>query len=188
MTAEMISPVPWARPPVSRRRGPRTRPVAGVLDDGTPFYAPIGEVATDGTLVVCHPCGRSLRSVTAHLRVHGWTKTAYCETFGLERGQSLEGPETRKMRAGPDGARRQAPRRSRTRGAGRRAPRLRQHRRVRHLPQSRGLDLAGHVRRIRAATDVAAPARRLTRGARGPEASLGAGTPMIELGDDNHGA
>ena len=71
----------------------------GVLDDGTPFYAPIGEVIVDGSLVTCHLCGRSLRSVTAHLRVHGWTKQAYCDAFGLERGQSLEGPETRKLRA-----------------------------------------------------------------------------------------
>jgi hypothetical protein len=31
--------------------------------------------------------------------VHGWTKEAYCAAFGLERGQSLEGPETRKLRA-----------------------------------------------------------------------------------------
>jgi len=71
----------------------------GVLDHGTPFYAPIGEVIVDGSLVICHLCGRSLRSVTAHLRVHGWTKQAYCDAFGLERGQSLEGPETRKLRA-----------------------------------------------------------------------------------------
>ncbi len=71
----------------------------GVLDDGTPFYAPIGEVIVDGSLVTCHLCGRSLRSVTAHLRVHGWTKQAYCDAFGLERGQSLEGPATRKLRA-----------------------------------------------------------------------------------------
>ena len=71
----------------------------GVLADGTPFYAPVGEVIVDGALVTCHLCGRSLRSVTAHLRVHGWTKQAYCEAFGLERGQSLEGPETRKLRA-----------------------------------------------------------------------------------------
>lgn len=27
------------------------------------------------------------------LRAHGWTKAAYCETFGLERGQPLEGQE-----------------------------------------------------------------------------------------------
>jgi AraC-like DNA-binding protein len=77
----------------------RSRSPVGVLDDGTPFYAPIGEVIVDGSLVTCHLCGRSLRSVTAHLRVHGWTKRAYCDAFGLERGQSLEGPETRKLRA-----------------------------------------------------------------------------------------
>jgi hypothetical protein len=33
------------------------------------------------------------------LRAHGWTKSAYCEAFGLERGQPLEGQETRKRRA-----------------------------------------------------------------------------------------
>jgi lambda repressor-like predicted transcriptional regulator len=71
----------------------------GVLADGTPYYAPIGEVIMDGSLVTCHLCGRALRSVTAHLRAHGWTKPAYCEAFGLERGQSLEAPETRKLRA-----------------------------------------------------------------------------------------
>jgi AraC-like DNA-binding protein len=75
------------------------RPVAGVLADGTPYYAPMGEIVSDGTTVTCHLCGRSLKSVAAHLRVHGWTKAAYCETFGLERGQSLEGQATRKRRA-----------------------------------------------------------------------------------------
>jgi AraC-like DNA-binding protein len=76
------------------------RPVADVLADGTPCYAPIGEVVVvDGSLVICHLCGRQLRSVTAHLKAHGWTKEAYCEAFGLERGQSLEGPQTRKLRA-----------------------------------------------------------------------------------------
>ena len=87
MSVEMISAEPRFRLPV------------GVLGDGTPYYAPAGEVIVDGSLVTCHLCGRSLRSVTAHLRVHGWTKQAYCEAFGLERGQSLEGPETRKLRA-----------------------------------------------------------------------------------------
>jgi len=76
------------------------RPVAGVLADGTAFYAPFGEVViVDDALVTCHLCGRSLRSVTAHLKAHGWTKDAYCEAFGLERGQSLEGPRTRNLRA-----------------------------------------------------------------------------------------
>jgi AraC-like DNA-binding protein len=76
------------------------RPVVGVLADGTAFYAPFGEVViVDDVLVTCHLCGRSLRSVSAHLKAHGWTKDAYCEAFGLERGQSLEGPQTRKLRA-----------------------------------------------------------------------------------------
>jgi hypothetical protein len=56
-------------------------------------------VVVNGPLVTCHLCGRTLRSVTAHLRAHGWTKETYCEAFGLERGQSLEGPDTRKLRA-----------------------------------------------------------------------------------------
>jgi len=37
--------------------------------------------------------------VVVHLRFHGWTKAQYCEAFGLERGQSLEGPDTRKLRS-----------------------------------------------------------------------------------------
>ncbi len=99
MSAEMTSALSGPRQAVSRRRGPGECPVVGVLDDGTTFYAPIGAVVVDDSLVTCHLCGRSLRSVTAHLRVHGWTKKAYCAAFGLERGQSLEGPQTRKLRA-----------------------------------------------------------------------------------------
>ena len=99
MSAVLISAV--ASPPrtLPHYRRPACPPV-GMLADGTPFYAPIGEEVADGPLVTCHLCGRALRSVTAHLRVHGWTKQAYCEAFGLERGQSLEGQETRKLRAG----------------------------------------------------------------------------------------
>lgn len=99
MSVETISSV---AAPDSRlaRPGRAIRPVAGVLADGTVCYAPAGEVVITGdALVTCHLCGRSLRSVTAHLRAHGWTKDAYCEAFGLERGQSLEGPQTRKLRA-----------------------------------------------------------------------------------------
>src|SRR3984957_8756332 len=98
MTAETTGAVPW---PDQGFRGTRrvVRPVVGVLADGTPYYAPIGEVVSDGSTVTCHLCGRRLKSVAAHLRVHGWTKAAYCEAFGLERGQPLEGEETRKRRA-----------------------------------------------------------------------------------------
>src|ERR1700722_18480486 len=98
MPAEMTIAVPW--PDQGSQLAPRVvRPVAGVLADGTPYYAPIGEIVSDGTTVTCHLCGRSLKSVAAHLRAHGWTKSAYCETFGLERSQPLEGEETRKRRA-----------------------------------------------------------------------------------------
>jgi ROS/MUCR transcriptional regulator protein len=98
VTAEMTAAVPW---PDEGSRGTRhaIRPVAGVLADGTPYYAPIGEIISDGATVTCHLCGRSLKSVAAHLRAHGWTKAAYCAAFGLERGQPLEGLETRKRRA-----------------------------------------------------------------------------------------
>jgi predicted transcriptional regulator len=87
------------------RRGSAIQPVVGVLADGTPYYAPRGEVVTEGPRVTCHLCGRSFKSVAAHLRSHGWTKVQYCETFGLERGQSLEGTETRKLRSAAFSAR-----------------------------------------------------------------------------------
>jgi hypothetical protein len=99
MSVETISPAGEPGRKAARKHDRALHTVVGVLADGTAFYAPIGEVITDGTRVICHLCGRSLRSVTAHLRAHGWTKLAYCETFGLERGQSLEGPETRKRRS-----------------------------------------------------------------------------------------
>jgi len=103
MAAEMNSVVLPARTPVRGpargRAQPAARPVVAVLPDGTPAFAPIGEVVLTDARVVCHLCGRALRSVTAHLRVHGYTKEAYCAVFGLERGQSLEGPDTRKLRA-----------------------------------------------------------------------------------------
>jgi hypothetical protein len=84
--------------PVSRAFA-QQKSAIGVLDDGTPYYAPIGQITADDSLVTCHLCGRSYRSVTAHLASHGWTKAHYCTTFGLERSQSLEGAETRKLRS-----------------------------------------------------------------------------------------
>jgi lambda repressor-like predicted transcriptional regulator len=84
---------------------PEARPIVGVLGDGTPYFAPLGQVVADGALVTCHLCGRTFRSVAAHLASHGWTKAQYCEAFGLERTQSLEGADTRKLRAAAFGAR-----------------------------------------------------------------------------------
>ncbi len=99
MSAELISPAGETGQDASRRPGHGLRPVVEVLPDGIACYAPVGEVLVDGSLVTCHLCGRSFRSVAARLSAHGWTKQQYCEAFGLERGQSLEGPETRKLRA-----------------------------------------------------------------------------------------
>jgi ROS/MUCR transcriptional regulator protein len=73
--------------------------VLGFLRDGTPYFSPIGQVMADDSHVICHLCGRAFRSVTAHLSSHGWTKVEYCQAFGLEHSQSLEGAETRKLRA-----------------------------------------------------------------------------------------
>lgn len=86
-----------ARP--AGRAAPAGQAAAGLLPDGTPYFVPIGEVRADGSRVTCHLCGRAFRSVAAHLASHGWTKVQYCEAFGLERGQSLEGAETRKLRS-----------------------------------------------------------------------------------------
>ncbi len=86
------------------RGDPERRPL-GSTADGLAYFAPIGEVVAEGDFVLCHLCGGWLRSVTAHLRAHGWTKVGYCEAFGLERGQSLEGAATRKLRAAAFSAR-----------------------------------------------------------------------------------
>ena len=87
--------------PANRERSP----IAGVLADGTQYFAPIGQVVAEGGRVTCHLCGKAFRSVAAHLASHGWTKAKYCEAFGLERTQSLEGADTRKLRAAAFGAR-----------------------------------------------------------------------------------
>jgi hypothetical protein len=81
------------------------RPIVGVLPDGTPYFAAVGQVVEDGALVTCHLCGHAFRSVAAHLTSHGWSKAQYCEAFGLERRQSLEGADTRKLRAAAFSAR-----------------------------------------------------------------------------------
>jgi AraC-like DNA-binding protein len=105
MSAEMLSPAGAPRHDAPRRPGRGMRPVVGVLADGTAFYAPAGEVLVEGSLVTCHLCGRCFRSVVAHLPAHGWTKQQYCEAFGLERNQSLEGADTRKLRSAAFSAR-----------------------------------------------------------------------------------
>jgi lambda repressor-like predicted transcriptional regulator len=64
----------------------------------TPF-APVGELLTDGDRVCCHLCGKWFLSVASHLRYHGWSKKDYVAAFGLELGNPLSGPATRKRRS-----------------------------------------------------------------------------------------
>src|SRR4051812_18317606 len=67
----------------------------GELDDGTPFFARLGEleVVDDGARVICHLCGRALQLLSAeHLRRHGWTPQLYRSTFGLNRSTALCSP------------------------------------------------------------------------------------------------
>lgn len=73
--------------------------MTAVLPDGTPCHAPVGTVVRDGQRVMCHLCGGWFRSVVAHLRFHGWDHLAYRQVFGLERGEPLEGTDTRRRRA-----------------------------------------------------------------------------------------
>jgi transposase-like protein len=65
-------------------------PERGRLPDGTPYFAPVGEIPydPDEDRVQCHLCGRWYRVIAgSHLhRVHGWTLEEYRETFRLLKG------------------------------------------------------------------------------------------------------
>ena len=80
---------------VSKSAAPADVHSIGELDDGTPFFAPLGElqVIDDGERVTCHLCGRALQLLSAeHLRRHGWTPQLYRATFGLNRSTALCSP------------------------------------------------------------------------------------------------
>jgi hypothetical protein len=63
----------------------------GRLADGTPYFAPLGELAYDADedRVQCHLCGDWLRIIGgAHLiKRHGWTLSQYRAAFALLRGE-----------------------------------------------------------------------------------------------------
>ena len=96
----VVSP---ARPPGENRdvdEGGATDPM-GVLTDGTPYHAPLGQLAIvdDGTRVVCHLCGEHLQLLsTSHLRRHGWQPDEYREAFGLGRSVGLCAPTVSERR------------------------------------------------------------------------------------------
>lgn len=61
------------------------------LPDGTGLHAPYGQLVRDpGTgRVCCHLCGRWFRSVSSHVRRHGYTAESYREAIGLCRTRPL---------------------------------------------------------------------------------------------------
>ena len=62
----------------------------GRLRDGTPYFAPLGEIAydPDEDRVQCHLCGEWFRTIGgAHLiRRHGWSLSQYRDAFALLKG------------------------------------------------------------------------------------------------------
>jgi ROS/MUCR transcriptional regulator protein len=67
----------------------------GRLPDGTPYFAPLGEVPydPDEDKVQCHLCGDWFRFVGAsHVRWHGWTLDEYREAFHLLKRTSTAAP------------------------------------------------------------------------------------------------
>jgi hypothetical protein len=70
-----------------RMRSAEDAPVVGHLQDGTPYFAPVGELTYDADedRVRCHLCGGWFRLVAgSHLtRAPGWTSTEYREAFRL---------------------------------------------------------------------------------------------------------
>ena len=65
--------------------------VLGRLPDGTPYFAPFGEIMYDPheDRVQCHLCGEWFRAIGgAHLirQCHGWTLSQYRDAFALLKG------------------------------------------------------------------------------------------------------
>ena len=83
-----------------RNIGSGERPL-GRLADGTPYYAPLGElpVDADAGLVQCHLCGNWFRQLHhPHLGRHGFTVDEYRETFGLRARHPLQAPDLSELR------------------------------------------------------------------------------------------
>ena len=83
-----------------RNVGSGPRPL-GRLADGTPYYAPLGELPVDDEagVVQCHLCGGWFRQLHhAHLGRHDFTVDEYRETFGLRARHPLQAPDLSELR------------------------------------------------------------------------------------------
>jgi rubrerythrin len=72
------------------RRHDAASKALGRLRDGTPYFAPLGEIPydPDEDRVQCHLCGEWFRTIGgAHMiRRHGWTLARYRDAFALLKG------------------------------------------------------------------------------------------------------
>ena len=82
---------------------PGVSPVVDRAADGTPLYAPRGELASevDGSAVQCHLCGRWFRLLgAAHLpHAHGLTAAEYRVLVGLRPRHPLSAPDLSALRS-----------------------------------------------------------------------------------------
>lgn len=67
------------------------RPSPAAQPQSDPSLPARGQVtfSADGERVQCHACGRWLRSLNTHLRMHGLNAETYKETYDLKRTTSL---------------------------------------------------------------------------------------------------
>jgi hypothetical protein len=73
------------------------RRAVGRLPGGELYYAPLGEMRSDGERVRCHLCGRWFKMVGGNhlLAAHGWTTAEYRAAFHLNMTATTVGPATR---------------------------------------------------------------------------------------------
>jgi transposase len=171
-----------------RRGGAEARREGSVADDAElpalgewdgPVYGELGVLATDGTRLECHACGRWYVSLAGHaLLAHGLSAAAYRAVFGLKAQTALAGPRLRARRRELADTR-LAPYRARVTEVARA-----------QTPEQRAARMRGRALRLEARLALAADpehARRLTAGAkraweqrreRYPE-TAGAGRPEV---------
>ncbi len=82
-----------------RSRASQARPL-GQLPSGEAYFAPIGEMRSDGERMQCHLCGRWYRMVGGShlLSAHGWTTAEYRDAFLLNLTTSTVGPATSELK------------------------------------------------------------------------------------------
>jgi rubrerythrin len=80
-------------------RGSQAGPL-GQLPSGEAYFAPIGEMRSDGERMQCHLCGRWYKMLGGShlLSAHGWTTAEYRDAFQLNLTASTVGPATGELK------------------------------------------------------------------------------------------